>query len=258
LRRYAILAPIALAVVSAGWWVWRVRQNAPGPLLARIPAGATSVVGIDVAALRRTGLLDRIAGSRDLESPDYRKFIEETGVDYRRDLDYAVVGLHDNANYFALRGRFDWPTIERYALANRGFCGEGACRLQTDSGRQASFALVEPELLVLSVGPRGEGTKRFSPPEGIAWAVLDRPPAPLFDGASKVTIAIQANMNKVSARLVATCPEADRRPALAAKLQSALKELRLGPLAADFAKGIVKTTDTGVEVSWSLGPAERN
>lgn len=252
MRRLALSA-LAVVAVGAGFWFWQSRENAyAGRLIARIPSASTTTVGIDVAALRRTGLLDRIAGARDLESPEYRRFVEETGFDYRQDLDYAVAGLEDDANHFVLRGSFDWTALERYALSNGGSCVRGACSLRTDSGREASFTLAEPNVLTVTVGTHAPGSKRFAPPGGVAWAVLDRPPPSLFEGATKVTISIQAGTKGATARLQAICPDRDRRPVLAASLQSALENLRAGPLATDLSKGAVKTTDSGVEISWRL------
>ena len=52
-----------------------------------LPADRATLVYIDTDALRKSGLLDLLAGSKAAEEADYRKFVEQTGFDYRTDLD---------------------------------------------------------------------------------------------------------------------------------------------------------------------------
>jgi hypothetical protein len=252
--RRAALAAFATLIAMAGLWLWR-SQSGTGAreLIARIPASATSVIGIDVAALRRTGILDRLAGPREMESAEYRKFVADTGFNYRQDLDYVVAGLGDQGNYFVLRGRFNWPALERYARASGGTCERGACRLRTDSGKDASFTLAEPRVLTVSVGSGFMGAKGFQPPRGIAWAVLDEPPE-LFHGAEKVRLTVDAGTAGLRAHLVAECPDESAQPALAARLQRALQRLRVTSRDG-FGKGIVESKRNSVEVTWRLEPA---
>ena len=48
---------------------------------------------VDVNLLRSAGLLDLLAGSKAAEEPDYRRFIDQTGFDYRTDLDAVAAAL---------------------------------------------------------------------------------------------------------------------------------------------------------------------
>jgi hypothetical protein len=248
-RRRLGVAALGLGAAVLGAWLWRVRTNAAGPLIAQIPHEATTVVGVDVAALRRTGVLDRLSGPRELESPEYRKFIADSGFDYRQDLDYAVAGLSAEGNYFALRGRFSWPKLELYARSNGGTCSDGVCRLQTDSGKNASFRLRAPNLLTVSVGRARAGGKNFQAPSGIAWAVVDRPP-PLFEGAAKLQFTAQVSAAGLTARILAECADAAAPPLLAARLEAALRSFP-----GRLAKGRVTASPNGVEVSWALDAA---
>lgn len=249
--RRAALAAFATLIAMAGLWLWRSQaRTGVSALIARIPASATSVVGVDVAALRRTGILDRLAGPPEMESAEYQKFVADTGFNYRQDLDYVIAGLGDQGNYFVLRGRFNWPALERYARANGGTCERGACRLRTDSGKDASFTLAEPRVLTVSVGRGFMGAKQFPPPRGIAWAVLDEPPD-LFQGAAKVRAAVEAGPGGVTARLAADCPDESARSALAARLQATLQKLRRTS-SAGFGEGTVRARPNSVEVTWRL------
>lgn len=251
--RRAALAAFAALIAMGGLWLWRSQARAGArALIARIPASATSVIGVDVAALRRTGMLDRLAGPREMESAEYQKFVADTGFNYRQDLDYVVAGLGDQGNYFVLRGRFNWPALERYARTNGGTCERGACRLRTDSGKDASFTLAEPGVLTVAVGRGFLGAKQFPPPRGIAWAVLDEPPA-LFQGADKVRAAVEAGSGGLIAHLAADCPDESARSALAARLQAALQRLR-GMSSGGFGEGTVRAKNNSVEVTWRLEP----
>jgi hypothetical protein len=257
-RPYALAALALVAVIAAAAGILRWRASGEvRDLLARIPDAASTIAGIDVAALRSTGALDRIAGPAGVESPEYRAFVAETGFDYRKDLDYAIAGLSDDANYFVLRGRFDWSALQRYAMSNGGSCSQRSCSLRTDSAKDLSFALEKPTLLSISVGNRVSGAKRFSPPSGVAWAVLDRPPE-IFACANKVIISVEGGLGGLVVRLAALCPDAEARPGLAANLHSALQRFRAVPAKAPLAelgRGIVETTDEGVVITWRLDSA---
>lgn len=221
-----LAAVAALAAVAGGARLWQGRHAEATELIAYIPATATTTIGVDVAALRGSGALDRIAGPRELESPEYRQFLAATRFDYRTDLDYAVAGLSAEGNYFALRGRFDWEALVRYAIASGGACLDGVCRLRTDSGKDASFTLASRNVLTISVGPGSRQTKRFPSPSGVAWAVLDDPPE-LFRGAQRVRLAVKAAPAGLIAHLAADCPDESARADLAMRLQGVLQRSRI-------------------------------
>jgi hypothetical protein len=102
------LALLAGAVVLAGaalWWM--NRAPSAEEMLAWLPEGEGPTVYIDFALLRRTGLLDRLAGDAAVAEEDYKAFIGSTGFDFRRDLDAALVRFRPDATLFVLAGRFD-------------------------------------------------------------------------------------------------------------------------------------------------------
>lgn len=252
MRRPALAALAALIAIAASVLLWQTQKADATTLIARIPAVATFVIGVDVAALRASGMLERLAGPREMESAEYREFLTATRFDYRKDLDYAVVGLSSEGHYFALRGRFDWPTLERYATSNSGACEQGSCRLRTDSGRDAMFTLAEPSVLTVFLGPGFHDRKRFQSPSGVAWAVLDDPPD-LFQGATKIRVTVESAFGGLTARLLADCPDESVQPALAARLQAVLQ--RLQATSHDgITKGSVTLKKKSVEVTWRLDP----
>src|ERR1700691_4838632 len=85
-------------------WKRGLRHFDATALIECLPPDRSTHVYLDVAALRASGILDLIAGSKALEEQDYRQFVEQTGFDYRVDLDAAAVGFVSGDTYFALRG----------------------------------------------------------------------------------------------------------------------------------------------------------
>jgi hypothetical protein len=90
---------------------------------------------IDADALRAAKLLDSVAGSPASEEPDYRRFVEETGFDYRKDLNAAAASFLNGDAYMAVRGRFDWKRLSEYARAQRGECSGSFCSICRPAGR---------------------------------------------------------------------------------------------------------------------------
>ena len=141
-RKRAILAGVVLVCVLAGVYAfWRSRAAVTSAqLAAAIPAGSSTVVFVDFESMRRAGILDRLAGPRTLEEPEYKNFVKEAGFDYRRDLDGAAVGFEGDSTFLALRGRFDWSALRRYAAAQKGACDGDYCRIPSSQpGRTISY-----------------------------------------------------------------------------------------------------------------------
>jgi hypothetical protein len=107
LRQFvAVLLLITCALAAAGVYWLRVRRPLhPSDLVGFLPTADASVVYIDVRALRRSGILAMLAGSRAAEEPDYRQFVQATKFDYRQDLDAIAAAFKDGRVYFALHGR---------------------------------------------------------------------------------------------------------------------------------------------------------
>ena len=51
-----------------------------------LPPDQATHMYIDVSALRGAGVMGLVAGTKTEEEPDYRRFVEQTGFDYRNDL----------------------------------------------------------------------------------------------------------------------------------------------------------------------------
>ncbi|MEI9975110.1 MAG: hypothetical protein WDO73_25480 [Ignavibacteriota bacterium] len=94
-----------------------------------LPVEGAVKVYINLEQLREAGLLETLAGPKAVEDPDYRRFADEIGFDYRTDLDgVAAAFVHGNF-YASARGRFDWKRLSEYARAQQGTCTNGVCSM---------------------------------------------------------------------------------------------------------------------------------
>jgi hypothetical protein len=152
-----IVALLALCLGALLVFNWRrLREDgSPAMLLARLPAGSTIQVFVDIHALREVGLLDMLAGSRAVEETDYRQFVDATGFDYRQHLDTIVGARRGEDWYFLLRGTFRWDRISKYAQAQSGTCQNAFCSIPSQRpGRYTSFYTVLPNVLAMASADR--------------------------------------------------------------------------------------------------------
>ena len=124
-----LVSVVALCVLVLGWLAWsRVRASGTAEeLLRHAPANAEIYAFIDVDLLRRTGLLERLAGARGHEEAEYQRFVTQSGFNYRQHLDAVVMARRAKAQYAVIAGRFDAAKLEAYALASAGVCTTGYC-----------------------------------------------------------------------------------------------------------------------------------
>lgn len=247
------VAAVAVFGVALGWLQWRQNAGFPGDartLLAALPTEHATTVYIDAAALRRTGILDLIAGLKTAEEPDYRAFVEQTGFDYRTDLDAVAASFSDAGSFFALTGRFQWPRLNAYAKAQGGECRDQVCNVPGgSSGRNVSFRPLSSRVLALSVnpGPWGvmsiaAGRARVSPslPQDPVWisapaaAAARMEQLPLVAGlllaplarAETITFSLGAKGTDVQMRVEAQCSSPEAAGAATRQLSAALGALR--------------------------------
>lgn len=104
-------------------------SGGPPELIALAPRESEWVAYVDLAAWRSSPLLEHLKGAfpNPQEDPEYREFVRDTGFDYSRDLDRAVLALLPVSNprprgqssfqvmVFA-DGRFDREKISAHAL----------------------------------------------------------------------------------------------------------------------------------------------
>lgn len=220
------------AVAVARWW----RVSSPydaARLISVLPTEKATVVYLDTAQLRSSGLLALLAGSKAAEEPDYRKFVDETGFDYRTDLDALAGAFVENRFYATLRGRFRWTQLTAYAESQGGECHYSVCTMPGSTvERNISFYPLKSDVLALAVStdPRavtfiGSGSKSQMPvPRDPFWISV---PAAAFTQleafpvgtraflsplthADKITFAAGPQGDRLQLRLEVACatPEA--------------------------------------------------
>ncbi len=159
------LAVLVLGAAAFGVFLWlRNSSYDAGRLLGMLPAERATLVYIDTESLRKSGLLDLVAGSKAAEEADYRKFVEQTGFDYRTDLDTVAAAFVDGRVYTALRGRFQWAKLAAYAESQGGQCRDSVCGMPGSSPeRNISFYEVTSNVLALAVSADPRGVTSIGP-----------------------------------------------------------------------------------------------
>lgn len=233
---------LCVAVVGVVRWVRVSQPYYAAQLLAALPADRATLLYIDTELLRKDGVLDLLAGSKAVEEADYRKFVEQTGFDYRTDLDAVAASFVNGSVYFTLRGRFRWKQLTNYAEAQGGECHYTVCTMPGSSlERNISFYPLKSDVLalaasaqqraVLDINPMRSKNSPASPPDPVwmsfppsAFGSLEALPAgvrsflsPLAK-ARTVIFAAGAKGDRLELRLEVTCDSAAAAVELARQL----------------------------------------
>ncbi len=172
-----ILLVAALCGVSIWFVAWRrQRPIPPSALLKRIPSANPVVLYIDFAAVRPSGLLDKLGGSRD---PDYLAFVDKTGFDWQQDLDAALLAFAPDGKYYLAKGRFDWKKVRSYATQQGGACVNSLCSMRSNTpDRTVSFFPVQSNLIGIAVSQEETAARHLQETESRPYAEV--PDAPVW------------------------------------------------------------------------------
>lgn len=120
-----VASVVVAAVLAAAFFAYQRGRNAasdPLDILAQMPAGAQTVIFVDLLALKQSAFLSELykwAPSSAVDE-DYRQFVQSTGFNYENDLSRLGVAIarhgRDTAVIAAADGRFDRKRISAYAL----------------------------------------------------------------------------------------------------------------------------------------------
>lgn len=149
----ALLLIAACAASVTGVYLYRTRGGTDASsLVSYLPTANATIVSVDVDALRRSGVLKMITGSKAAQELEYRQFVEETLFDYREDLDAVAAAFKDGQVFFALKGRFHWKNLMDYAIRQGGSCHNSFCTAPASRpNRRISFYAVRPDLMGLAI-----------------------------------------------------------------------------------------------------------
>jgi len=249
-RAWLILLLLAAAAGTAIVW-YRGRPVTIADQLKRMPERNAAVFYIDFAALRRAGVLRLLDGNGMAEDPDYRKFAREIHLNWRDDLDSAMVALAPSGKYMLVRGRFDWKSLRSYAASAHGECRGAECRLEGSApDRRISFAPVGSDLMALAVSPdddwavhrierSGSGPDPQTPdapfwvrmPGSVLRSTSDFPSgtrmfAHSVEQADAVTLTLAPSGQRLEARLDVACRDERDAASIAADLTHVTELLR--------------------------------
>jgi hypothetical protein len=252
LRPLVVLLLVACMLAAAGIYWFRARKTAqPSDLVAYLPTANASVFYIDLAALRQSGILSMVAGSKTAEEPDYQQFVGETKFDYRQDLDAVAAALKDGRVYFALRGRFRWNSLRDYAVRQGGSCHNDFCVVAgSQPNRRISFYRLKPDVMAMAIGPDDFGAYQvavqpaelaLSPPKEPVWAIIPAVSLQSMDGlpvaakayvpamqsAERIVFSIGADRaRQLQLGVLVTCKDARAASVLVTQFEGTTKALR--------------------------------
>jgi hypothetical protein len=201
----ALLIAICAGVIAALYFYRSSGGDSSGELASYLPLGDGALIYIDVKALRRSGILDLIAGKKAAADLEYQSFVDETKFDYRDNLDAVAVLFKKDQVFMAVRGRFDWKSLMGYVNRHGGSCNNGFCTAPgSKPERKVSFFPIRSDLMGLAVGTDTWGASQIArktgrlpvvaPPQPV-WAVLTGPMlknlTPLPSGTSPFTAALE-------------------------------------------------------------------
>jgi len=176
-------------VLGAFWY--RSRTITPAAMLKRMPSSESVVLYLDMAALRRLGVMDRLFDNAKVgQDPEYQRFIQQIDFDFRNDLDTAMLALAPTGKYMLLRGHFDWPALYKYVDGQGGHCNNGMCNMTGSTlERHISFFPLQRGMMALAVAATDGAADRLNSldqrpdaelPNAPIWLVI--PPSVLRSG----------------------------------------------------------------------------
>ncbi|MEQ1947996.1 MAG: hypothetical protein ABL995_12455 [Bryobacteraceae bacterium] len=173
----AILVIAACAgVIAFARWRSLAKPYDAAQLLSALPVDRGTLFFVDVDQLRQGGILDALAGSKAVEEPDYRNFVDQTGFDYRSDLNSVAAVFDSGKIYAAIRGRFDWKQLAAYARSQGGVCQYTICTMPASApDRNISFYPIRRDVLALAVTSEERGVATISPGQGKPKVIPEDP-----------------------------------------------------------------------------------
>ena len=181
LNPWSLAAALALACAGGLFAIHAYRSRSQwtvADMVAALPHENSILAVADVAKLRDSGFLELIAGSPSIEELEYRTFTEETGFDYRSDLDRVAIVFADDSRYAVALGRFNWSRLNTYSIRNKGTCHNSFCEAPSgDFGRMVSYYAIRTNVLAFASAKGSGGAFRAQPnispahawPESALW-----------------------------------------------------------------------------------------
>ena len=183
----AAMLVIAAIGVAVGVWLTGASQMDAAAMARYFPERHATVLYVDVAAMRSSGILNKLVGSTVGEETEYRDFVTGTGFDYKQDLHKVMLNSANGLHYFLLQGRFDWDKLRAWAQTQKnGKCDDELCSFAGSTpDRVVSFRRLQKNLMALATTRDATGARAverrasvaaqgsdFSIPEQPVWLLL--------------------------------------------------------------------------------------
>jgi hypothetical protein len=222
----------------------------PSDLIAYLPTDNATVVYIDAGAIRRSGILNMIAGSKAAEELEYQQFVDQTMFDYRQDLDAVAVAFKDGQVFIAARGNFHWKNLMDYATRQGGSCHNSFCTAPSSRpSRRISFYALKPNLMALSISSdevaaysikRKPGKLALDPPNQPLWMLVPavalkdsdalpagtKPYASALRNAEQILFTVGPDSDHLQLSLQVTCSDVPSASKLLVDFQNTTTTLR--------------------------------
>jgi hypothetical protein len=163
-RKWIGLAAAVVVLGAAVFFGYRKYAAHSGPardeLLSLMPAEASAVIFADFGELRQAPFLAQLFAwaPKPQSDPDYVQFVNETSLNYERDLDRIAIAVEkrgENSILFAiLDGKFDRQKISAYALKDGSVLKTGGREIfsvpVSGTAKKISFAFLKNSRIALS------------------------------------------------------------------------------------------------------------
>jgi hypothetical protein len=231
--------------------MYRTRGGSnPSDLVAYLPTDNATVVYIDAGAMRRSGILNMIAGSKAAEELEYQQFVDQTMFDYRQDLDAVAVAFKNGQVFLAARGNFHWKNLMDYATRQGGSCHNSFCIAPSSRpSRRISFYPLKNNLMALAISSddfaaysigRKPGKLAVDPPNQPLWMLVPavalkdtdalpagtKPYASALRNAEQILFTVGPDSDHLQLSLQVTCRDAPSASKLLVDLQNTTTTLR--------------------------------
>jgi hypothetical protein len=216
----AIAAVLGVILGAWGYWFYSRPYDA-ARLVQCLPSDRSLHVYMNVGLIRAAGFLELLAGSTAGEEADYKKFVEQTGFDYRTDLDAVAAGFRDGDEYLAIQGRFKWDRLAAYALSHQGTCVNSTCSMPaSQAGKTISFSLLRRDVLALAVARDPQASRVIfpgfwkDPPKIPAAAIWVSAPPYVFSDAKNLPAGLspfRTQLSKARNTVFTLGPSQDQR-----------------------------------------------
>jgi hypothetical protein len=247
----AVLLGVLCVALTGGIHLYRTRGGSnPSDLVAYLPTDNATVVYIDAEAIRRSGILNMIAGSKAAEELEYQQFVDQTLFDYRQDLAAVAVAFKEGQVYLAARGNFHWKNLMDYAVQQGGSCHNSFCIAPSSRPtRRISFYPLKPNLMALAISSddlaaysvtRKPGKLALNTPNQPLWMLVPalalknpdalpagtKPYASALQNAEQILFSVGPDSGHLQLSLQVTCRDAATASKLLVDFQNTTGTLR--------------------------------